>query len=195
MAASKGCFLDGCFWPLILIKPPQEKMDVWPTFWANFPGHQHSILASQTCEALHQLWTLPWILLVDYVSWLFRHLIFWFILNTVSEVTLVNLPLNVQQVCDLQDTIPRHWSPATSRLNSYRQCHRYERAFFALGHFFPCNPSSFFKASWVQQFNLKVRRATCCGSKHCPGQTICLNHTALDKKFTCCRFYLRSTTG
>ena len=147
MAASKGCFLDGCFWPLILIKPPQEKMDVRPTFWANFPGHQHSILASQTCEALHQLWTLPWILLVDYVSWLFRHLIFWFILNTVSEVTLVNLPLNVQQVCDLQDTIPRHWSPATSRLNSYRQCHRYERAFFALGHFFPCNPSCFFKAS------------------------------------------------
>lgn len=174
MAASKDCFLDGCFWPLILIKPPQEKMDIWPTFWANFPGHQHSILASQTCEALHQLWTLPWVLLVDYVSWLFRHLIFWFILNTVSEVTLVSLPLNVQQLCDLQDTIPRHWSPATSCLNQYHQCYRYERVFFTLRYFFLAILPPFSK-------HLKVRRPTCCGLKHCPGPTICLNHKALAK--------------
>ena len=35
------------------------KLDTWITFWATYPCRQHSTLACQTCEGLHQLWDLP----------------------------------------------------------------------------------------------------------------------------------------
>ena len=37
--------------------------EVFP-FPETFPCHQHSTLASQVCKGLHQLWALPWLLLV-----------------------------------------------------------------------------------------------------------------------------------
>ena len=46
---------------------------------------------------------------------------------------------------------------------------------------------AFSRRSWGRQFNLKVSRASCCGSKHSPGPTICLNHIALRKRFICGR--------
>ena len=33
-------------------------------FWATFPCHRHSTVASQVREGLHQLWALPWLLSV-----------------------------------------------------------------------------------------------------------------------------------
>ena len=35
-------------------------------FQATLPCHWHSTLASQTCEVLHQLWALPWLLLIPF---------------------------------------------------------------------------------------------------------------------------------
>ena len=35
-------------------------------FQATLPCHRHSILASQTREDLHQLWALPWLLLIAF---------------------------------------------------------------------------------------------------------------------------------
>ena len=34
--------------------------------------------------------------------------------NTVSQDTFRTLPLTVQYLCDLRDTMPRHWSSSTS---------------------------------------------------------------------------------
>ena len=42
----------------ITTKLPWEKMYAW-AFLATNSCHRHSTLASQTCESLHQLWTLP----------------------------------------------------------------------------------------------------------------------------------------
>ena len=36
--------------------------------------------------------------------------------NTVSQNTYCTLSLTVQYLCDLQDTMSRHWSPSTSHL-------------------------------------------------------------------------------
>ena len=45
------------------------------------------------------------------------------------------------------------------------------------------------------QFNLKISRASCCGLKHSPGPTTCLNHTKFHKEIMCGTFYLRATAG
>ena len=39
--------------------------------------------------------------------------------NTVSQATYGYLPLTVQHLCDLRDTMPRHWSPGASHPNPY----------------------------------------------------------------------------
>ena len=39
--------------------------------------------------------------------------------NTVSQATYGYLPLTVQHLCDLQDIMPRHWSPGASHPYPY----------------------------------------------------------------------------
>ena len=48
--------------------------------------------------------------------WLSKHPVFWFTLthNTVSPATNGYLPVTVQLLCDLRDTMPRHWSSGAS---------------------------------------------------------------------------------
>ena len=53
--------------------------------------HQHSTLASQTCEGLHQLWALP------------QHLAFFF--------ECLGIQFFNSLTCDLRDTMPRQRSP------------------------------------------------------------------------------------
>ena len=72
-------------------KLPLNKLDVWATFWATYPCHWHSTLASQTCEGLHQLWALPGLLSVAYFSWLLWHPVFQFI--SLFPTQSVGLPL------------------------------------------------------------------------------------------------------
>ena len=72
-------------------KLPLDKLDVWATFWATYPCHWHSTLASQTCEGLHQLWALPGLLSVAYFSWLLWHPVFQFI--SLFPTQSVGLPL------------------------------------------------------------------------------------------------------
>ena len=39
---------------------------------ATLPCHRHSTLASQVCEGLHQLWALPWLLLIAFCFFIYR---------------------------------------------------------------------------------------------------------------------------
>ena len=50
--------------------------------WATFSCHQHSTLASQAREGLHQLWALPWLLLI---ALLFRNIF------TASATVLIGI--------------------------------------------------------------------------------------------------------
>ena len=55
-------------------------------FMANTSCHQHSTLASQTCEGLHQLWALPRhkaIFFFFFIIWMLRHPVF----NSHSHMT------------------------------------------------------------------------------------------------------------
>ena len=70
-------------------------MDAWATFWATYPCHRHSTMASQAHEGLHQLWALPRLLSVAYFSWLFRHPVFLFtflFLTQSARLPLVTYP-------------------------------------------------------------------------------------------------------
>ena len=49
-----------------------------------------------------------------FIDWLPKHPTFLIHPNTVSYTTYDYLPLTVQYLCDLQDTMPSHWSPGTS---------------------------------------------------------------------------------
>ena len=92
-----------------------------------------------------------------------------FIFNTVSEATLDNLPLTAGHM-------PRHWSPATSHSTLYRECYGFGRVFFLSGGFYLSILPAFSRLLWGQQFNLKVSRTLCCGSKHNPGPTITVRY-------------------
>ena len=101
----------------------------------------------------------------------------------------------MQYLCDLRDTRPCHWSPATSHPTCYRECYGFERAFFTLRHFLPCTPSCCFQGfPGSRQFILKVSRASCWSSKHSPSPTICLNHGNPQMIYTG-RFHLRARAG
>ena len=66
-------------------KLPWEKLDAW-AFLATTSYHQHSTLASQTRESLHQLWAL-----MGFFFWTLRHPVFWFISLFLTQS--VRLPL------------------------------------------------------------------------------------------------------
>ena len=76
------------------------------------------------------------------------------------------------------DAMPRYWS--TSDLP---QVLRIWESVFYLQAFFTLHPSCFLRLPWRHQFNIKVRRSSCCGSKHSRGLTICLNHTVFTKRY------------
>ena len=44
-----------------------------------------------------------------------------------------------------------------------------------------CTLFCFSRLPWGWQFSLKASMASCCGSKHSSGPTICLNHTTIQK--------------
>ena len=53
-----------------------------------------------------------------FIYWLPKHLYKYLIHpNTVSQATYGYLPLSLQHLCDLQDTMPRHWLPGVSHPN------------------------------------------------------------------------------
>ena len=112
-----GYFLDGCILLMINLltlgklrlmviflslskskinlttKFPHKKLDAWANFWATYPCHRHSTLASQTCEGLPQFWALHQLLSIAYFSWLFRHPVFWFtLLSQHSQLGCLWLP-------------------------------------------------------------------------------------------------------
>ena len=54
-----------------------------------------------------------------FTHWLPKHPVFWFTPNAVSQATYGYLPLTVQQLCDLRDVMPRHWSLRASHPTPY----------------------------------------------------------------------------
>ena len=57
------------------------------SFWALSPCHQHSTMASQAREGLHQLWALPWLLSI---ALLLRHIFKWAFFTRVFYLTLLS---------------------------------------------------------------------------------------------------------
>ena len=80
-----GCFSDGCFLSLILTKLPQEKLDAQATL-------TFCLLVAQASSFLIHL-PLP---------------------STFSQATYGYLPLTVQHLYGLQETMPFHWSSSVS---------------------------------------------------------------------------------
>ena len=63
----------------------------------------------------------------------------------------------------------------------YHECYRFERSFFTLWWFLPYINSCISSLPWGWHLSLKVSQASYLDSKHSPGPTICLNHTAIYK--------------
>ena len=87
-----GCLLDGCFWPWSLQNSLRRDWMLMHFFLAIASCHQHSTLASQTCEGLRQVWALP------------RHLASFFF-------ECLGIQFFNSLTCDLQDTMPHQRSP------------------------------------------------------------------------------------
>ena len=99
---TSSCILDDCFW-----MAASQMASSWiSAFW----------MAASDLQSLQNSprrnWMLRQPLLFTY--WLPKHLVFWFTHNNVSQATYGYLTLIVQQLCDLWDVMPCHWSPGTS---------------------------------------------------------------------------------
>ena len=78
-----------------------------------------------------------------------------------------------------------HCLLGTSFLCCYRECYRFNRAFFTFRRFWTCLWHYLFMSSlpWIRQFSLEVWRASDWGLKHRLGPSICLNHIVLGKSY------------